>query len=158
MNNDRKKRNADIYAAAIVLLLLVIFGVQMKNIKAPNDVYFPSFLLSVLAVGFVLLLIKIWKAPDIRVIFSENKLSYVGIGILVSAIWIFLIPKLGFFTTSFLAMTFISLMVDPEFSLSGEKKGQIILKTALVNLAVIIIVAVMFRIFLDVPTPKGLFY
>lgn len=154
------RNNKNFWAACILLLISVIFGVQMLNIKNETDIKFPLFVLGVLSVLFVILVIRIiGERFEVRgKLFTEAKLQNVGIGILAIILFVVIYSKLGFFTTAFLVLNPLSLLIDPNFEKTQTIRHNAVVaaKTIVVNFIILVVVYVGFCIFLKVPTPKGI--
>lgn len=160
MPMKKLRNNKDFFAALIIFAICAIFGLQMLNIKNETDIKFPTFVLIALGVMLLILVVRVIAVrPGTQgKIFAEARLLNVAIGVAAIIVFVAVYSRVGFFTTAFLILNPLSLLLDPNFGKAQTPKGNAIvaLKTMGVNLVILAVIYVAFHIFLNVPTPKGI--
>ncbi|RKX83965.1 MAG: hypothetical protein DRP57_06850 [Spirochaetes bacterium] len=152
-------KTANRISAVIILILCAVFWFQTKNFS-PYSALFPRVVIIILALLSLTLLIlsfskqKVIK-DDKEVVFdpAEITIKYFNIVISLSfmVLWVFFIPILGFYLTSIIFFSFMSIYLDTRnrtFLKIMEKIGIILLLVTAFYL--------FFTRFLYIPFPEGI--
>ncbi|MBT2642508.1 tripartite tricarboxylate transporter TctB family protein [Bacillus sp. ISL-41] len=153
MQSERKK---DLIVSIIVLAISALFYVNTKTLTSPADI-FPKVVIFIFALLGVILLLKVIfyknyedsaKSENVEVI-SNPKKRWISITALI--LYTILIPIIGFYVTSAIFLTLISVY------LRDEKQGLFgYLKPLLLSCLVMAILYGTFNVFLRVPVPAGI--
>ncbi|MBS8263707.1 tripartite tricarboxylate transporter TctB family protein [Mesobacillus boroniphilus] len=153
MQSERKK---DLIVSIIVLAISALFYVNTKTLTSPADI-FPKVVIFIFSLLGVILLLKVIfyknyedidKSENAEAI-SNPKRRWISITALI--LYTILIPIIGFYVTSAIFLTLISVY------LRDEKQGLFgYLKPLLLSCLVMVILYGTFNVFLRVPVPAGI--
>jgi len=146
-------RNSNIGASLLMLVVAAVLWPQMKNLTY-FGIVFPRAVLLVLVAAAVLLLVLTFVRreagkPDIE----APKLGTVGIVVALMAVWIAIMPWLGFYVTSVAVFGVLMLVIDP--SARNAKSFFVSLAGVAIELALFYVA---FSTLLEVPLPRGILF
>ncbi|MCA0174556.1 tripartite tricarboxylate transporter TctB family protein [Bacillus sp. RAR_GA_16] len=152
----KKERIKDLVIAAIVLGISFVFYINTRTLTPPADI-FPKVVITIFTVLGVILLLKaiFYKkynnetdGDDQEKIDAKRRwLSIIGL-----FAYIIMIPFFGFYITSAIYLTFVSISLnDKKFSYTS------LLKPIIVSSLVMFVLYGTFSVFLKVPIPGGMF-
>ncbi|GGC83630.1 membrane protein [Thalassobacillus devorans] len=155
MNNERVK---DILVALIILGVSFLFYINTKTITPPADI-FPKVVIIIFSGLGTLLLLKaiFYKKHGQEEESGEEdpekinaKRRWISITSIIA--YIFLVPLLGFFVTSAIFLTGISIYLnDEKFSIKS------LVKPLAISVVIMVVLYGTFSVFLKVPIPSGMF-
>jgi len=146
-----KKQNTDLIVAIFMFIVVTIFWIQVQHLSSPLDIIYPKFILICMLVLSSILLIKSLIKPDRGALFLIKNKTNLCIAAAVGILWISLFSILGFFISSIVAFTFLTIIIGEK----PERNLKKIISTIIVSSIIVIIVYFLFSKILEVPLPKG---
>ena len=144
-----KKLNTDYVGGAIILAITAIFFFQIKEWSRYATMAPKSVLFILALFGLALLIKGKFKPEMITTTFTKLSKS-LALVLVVGLLWVFLLDKIGFLVTSFIA--FFTIM----FAFHPKKGAARIIGAAAVALGVIAVLYLVFAKFLLVSLPTGI--
>ncbi|WP_017378843.1 tripartite tricarboxylate transporter TctB family protein [Paenisporosarcina sp. TG-14] len=150
----KSERVKDITVALIVLAISAIFYSRTAILTSPSDI-FPKFVIIIFGILGTLLLLKSIFSKKYKVKDDDEKditdLKRRWISILSLVAYIIIMPIVGFYVTSGIFVTLLSLYIQNEkLGFMGSIKPLVISGLTMVFLYLT------FSVFLKVPIPSGL--
>jgi putative tricarboxylic transport membrane protein len=151
-----KERKQDIIVSVIVLGISILFYINTKPLTPPADIFPKVVILTFAVLGIILLLKSIFykkygeeRTEEDSKEINNPKRRWISIVSLI--VYTILIPIVGFYVTSALFVTLISIY------LRGEKQGVLgYIRPLLISCLVMAVLYGAFDVFLKVPVPGGI--
>ncbi len=150
----RREVNTHLISGLIGLAIVAVFWLRRGRLSDLSAM-FPDAVLALLAAVSLALIVMGFAKPEMRALFTEGDRPRMAITAAAILAWILAIPYLGFFVSSFLAFSFITLLL-------GRAQRRVTLPTLLlwlvISAAVVGIFYFVFTRFLYVRLPQGMFF
>jgi len=151
MRDNKKKQNTDLIVAIFMLIVVIVFWIQIQQLSSHLDIIFPTFILICMLALSSILLVKSLIKPDREALFLIKNKTNLFIAVVAGILWISLFSVLGFFISSIIAFTFLTIILEEK----SEKIPKKIISTVIVSFIIVTIVYFLFSKVLEVPLPKG---
>lgn len=147
-------KQLNLVLVGVLLFFCVIFMKAALTITVPADLY-PKVLITLIAFISVMIFIQTMffnKADRENFPFAGMQYTRVLVTIFSTTLYYFGVKYIGFYLSSFLYIVILCSLLENERNL---KKLLFLL---LLSLLLVLIIYLGFHVFLQVPTPKGLFF
>ena len=145
-------RSSNMVASILMLVIAAILWPQMKGLTY-FGIVFPRAVIVALATAAVLLLLTLARREAGKPDIEAPNLGTVGIVVALLAVWIAIMPRLGFYVTSVAVFGALMLVIDP--SVRNVKSFFVSLAGVAIELAIFYVA---FSTLLEVPLPRGILF
>ena len=143
--------NADLIIGFSSLILAGVFFVATRDLSSLGGL-FVNYTLVVIAILSVSMLIKGFLKPERLAFFDSNvERNNVIVGIVILALYLILMPLIGFLPASYLFYAVFNLYLAPD-----RWSWKNIVRSVLISAVVVTVFYGVFRFLLAVPLPKGI--
>lgn len=143
---NKVKNKTNLLLSAVFLTIATIYGILIKELSAENALY-PKFILYLLIGLTIILVVQSMLGEDIEEnIFKDFDFKQFGQVFISGIAYIFAINIVGYFTSTFAFLILLFIL------LKNNKKVLII-----TSIIFTIFLYFVFKIFLNVPVPTGIF-
>ena len=146
-------RNSNVVASILMLVIAAILWPQMKHLTYFGIVFPRAVIVALVAAAVLLLLLTLMRREAGRHDIQAPNLGTVAIVVALMAVWIAIMPWLGFYVTSVAVFGLLMLVIDP--SVRNAKSFFVSLAGVAIELAIFYVA---FSTLLEVPLPRGILF